>query len=75
MQILLARCILLLESLIQFHSHCITHCAVICSQLLMQFELTENIVEACSLRYLTGICIRQQDIVCHLLHLIIELTY
>ena len=74
-QILLAGGVLALERLIQAIAHCTSHFQVVGGTCLVQAELVEHLVETCTLGHLARICIWQQNVVCHLLHLAAQLAH
>ena len=75
MQILFVGSILFLKRLIECRAHCTCHFCVVACTFLVQAELVENLVETCTLGHLASECIRQQNVVSHLLHLIGKLAH
>ena len=75
MQILLVGSILLLECFVKCCTHCVGHVRVVACTFLVQTEFIKHLAEAYTLGHITPECIRQQNVVRHLLHLIGKLAH
>ena len=74
MQILLVGSILFLKRLIECRAHCAGHFRVVACTFLVQAEFVKNLIESLALWHIASECIRQQNVVSHLLHLCSKLA-